>query len=400
LTGVLKNARGFRAKANPKRPTIFRVCPEVENGAISPMRLDNDGTLSCFFDKVTIAEMGGAKSGAKFTTFICDPSDAPEDMPRSDYPAVKLKAFMDDALDSNPEWLHPFLSWFAPHGQYNGIGFPWPATHLCLQGFAYQQPGCQVQDAIEKAGSRLANHPQYGYVMNKPADEFKVMFIKGGGIKEMEKMFLGRVSDDSEEFMVPATVLDPGSKIAVHITGGKEDTEDGERTVYLVKPFNLVENNCWVPDAAAIKSNFRPWNTLFKKMTYNEQMQKLVSMFSPDLINRCFGTTINVQAPAPTAGAAPAADAAPAAGGWGAGSPAADAAPAAEAAPAADGGWGGNSQQAPANTAPAAEAAPAAAGGWGGAVADATAQTPKSDGGQLSEEALEDRFNKYKQGDS
>ena len=413
-TGVLAGDYcGFTAKANAQRPSIVRILPEVEivNGqpVIQPMRFqDDDGvwTTSDFFRKVTVAEIG---SGSSFTCFIADPSDADEDMPPSDFPVRRVRTVLEDAIAEKEAWANAYASWFMPHGKYQTIDFPWPLQYTVLQCFAYLQPGCNHRDTIEKHASRLTAHPQFGNVLAQP--EMKFMFIKGSGAEALADVFLG-IDEETQEFKVPADVLGPNNPLGVYISGEKEVDEAArtERSICTVQPFDLAANGFYVPDEAALVQWWRPWDKVFRKMTYSEQVKKLAQIFGNELINYVFGPNGGTQDPVNVAPAGPQgapqqpqAPAGPqgAPQGWGA--PQAPAGPqGAPQAPAgpqgAPQGWGGQ-PQAPAGPqgAPQAPAGPQGAPQQG--IADASSTTPETPAGVMTAEAVRDRFSKYKQSD-
>lgn len=429
--GVLQGDNlGFTAKANGQRPTIVRVLPEVElidgQPVIQPMRIiDDDGeaTTSYFFEKVTVVELG---SGQNFTSFIADPSDAEDGMSRSDFPVMKLRSVLEDAIEARAEWVQPYMTWFMPHGKYDSIDFPWPVQYTVLQVFAYLQPGCNHKDTIEKHGQRLMAHPQYGHVLAQP--EKKFMFIKGSGADALDDMFLGR-DPDTEQFKVPDTVLGPESGAGLFISGEKEidEKERTERSVCTVTPFDLGGAGFYVPNEADLVKFWTPWDKVFRKMTYDEQVKKLAQIFGNDLIRRVFDSgSAAGQDAGPIQTSAPGPGQESQTGGWQ--QPAPAAAPQQQA-PQQQPPQGGAMVQQPAqaqvaqNQQPPTQAqqpAAPAGGGWNipaqptqqaqqpaagqpqggpqGAISDATAQTPETPAGPMSSEDVRSRFEKYSQG--
>lgn len=413
--GILRDEHlGFTAKANGQRPTIVRLLPEIEmvdgQPVVQPMRMvDEDGEpyTTDFFRKVTVAELG---SGSNFTCFIADPSDAEEDMPRSDYPVMRLREALEDALEANEEWAMPYFKWFKPHGKYDNIDFPWPIQYTVLQCFAYLQPGCNHKDTINDHARRLSPHPKYGHVLASP--EKKFMFIKGSGADALADIFLGRVSEDSEEFKVPADYLGPDNGMGLFISGEKEidEEEKTERSVCTVQPFDLAHEGFYVPNGNDLVKFWTPWDKVFRLMTYDEQVKKLAQIFGQPLIDRVFG-----QASAPAGPTGPAGPAGPTSapgpgqaesqtGGWTTPQAPADPAPqqAQQAAPqqqatqaqqTAQTSWTTPSGGAQAASAPAAaQQGPPQQG-----VSDATATTPETPAGPMTAEDVKARFGKYSQ---
>jgi hypothetical protein len=263
---------GFKTKAKAGGETIFLP---IFPGAIRTV----DGEDTDYFRAVQVAEFGLERN---FTSFIANPSDKP-DLPYNEIPVIMLNREFDSGVKRNDPVFLPAARFFVPHGQYKQPDFRWPATWVVFQAAVYRQPSIGDPKVFEtlKGKIRQLNDGPNGapgtWVYIEP--EFKTVWIKGTGRDAISAALHG--VDDKGNFTLPLEAFAGGAPCAFRTIMYRDAEDKPNMGVDII---DLASNGLRAPTREEVIKRWVPWEKVFRKITYAEQVARCAKYFGNDLV--------------------------------------------------------------------------------------------------------------------
>lgn len=269
-TGFLQQGcSGFKTKAKTGADTIFiPIFP-------GPIRTP-DGEFTDFFRAVQVGEFGREKN---FTNFIANPADREIEYP--DIPVIALCREFKNGIDRNDPAFLPAMPFFMPRGQYNQPDFKWPATWIVFQCAVYRQPALSDPKILETLKGQVKQLADGTWVFSEP--QFKMVFLKGTGRDAITERF--SACDPQGNFQVPVEFCAGGAPVGFRTGFRKGEDDKSEMTLDF---YDLSANGLRPPTQDEVIKNWKPWEKVFRKISYAEQMQKCVKYFGLPLVSQVF----------------------------------------------------------------------------------------------------------------
>lgn len=261
---------GFKTKAKAGGETIFLpIFP-------GPIRTP-DGEDTDYFRSVQVAEFGLEKN---YQSWIANPSDRP-DLPFNEIPVVMLHRDLDAGCKRNDPAYLEAARYFIPHGQYKQPDFRWPTTWVVFQAAVYRQPSLEDHEVRSKLKDKLRaiagppdkdGKPTTDWVFAEP--EFKTVWIKGTGRDAISAALHG--VDAAGNFTMPIEAFAGGAPCAFR-TAMFRDKEDKPNMG--IEVVDLASMGLRAPTREEVMAKWVPWEKVFRKITYAEQVGRLAKYF-------------------------------------------------------------------------------------------------------------------------